>query len=52
VVKVAGLQVRMQGNLVVAAQADVENLGLHMVDPDDGMEMGRHVGIPRAAVGG
>jgi hypothetical protein len=35
--------VRMQDNLVLARQADVEDLGLRMVDPDDRMEMGRHV---------
>jgi hypothetical protein len=43
VVKMPRRQVWMQGNLVVAGQADVENLGLRMVDPDDRMEVGRHV---------
>jgi hypothetical protein len=32
----------MQDNLVVARQADVKNLGLRMIDPDDGVEVGRH----------
>jgi hypothetical protein len=33
----------MQNNLVFARQADVENLGLRMVDPNDRMKVGRHV---------
>jgi hypothetical protein len=42
VVKVSRGQLRMQSNFVFARQADVEDLGLRMVDPDDRME-GRHV---------
>jgi hypothetical protein len=36
-------QVRMQGNLVLPGQADVENLGLGMVDSNDRMKVRRHV---------
>jgi hypothetical protein len=37
---------RMQDNLVVARQTDVKNLGLRMIDPDDGVEVGRHGFVP------
>jgi len=42
-VKVTRGQVRMQGNLVFARRADMENLGLGMVDPNDRMKVGWHV---------
>src|SRR6202166_28442 len=42
-VKVPRAQVRMQSDLVWARQADVEYLGLRMVDPNDRMKVRRHV---------
>jgi hypothetical protein len=33
----------VQSYLILAGQADVEDLGLGMVDPDDGVEVGWHV---------
>jgi hypothetical protein len=33
-------QMRMQRNLIIAGQADMEKLGLMMVEPDDGVVMG------------
>jgi hypothetical protein len=43
VVKVSCGHMRVQGYLIAAGQADVEDLGLGMVDPDDGVEVGWHV---------
>lgn len=43
VVEVPRRHVRMQDDLVGAGQADVENFGLRMVDPDDRMKVRRHV---------
>jgi hypothetical protein len=33
-------QMRMQRNFIIAGQADMEKLGLMMVEPDDGVVMG------------
>jgi hypothetical protein len=41
---------RMQDDLIVARQADVENLGLRMIDPDDGVEMGGHAFLSWPAI--
>jgi hypothetical protein len=48
-------EVRMQGNLVFARQADVKNLSLRMVDPNDGVEVSGHgstLSGPRSATPG
>ena len=45
-VKVSRGQVGMQNNLVLTRQADMEYLGLGMVDPDDRVEVGWHVRCP------
>jgi hypothetical protein len=44
--KMLGFQVRVQRQLVGTGQADMKYLGLRMVEPDDGMEMGRHICCP------
>jgi hypothetical protein len=43
VVKVFRGQMRMHNGLVLTGQADVKNLGLGMIDPNDRVEVGRHV---------
>src|SRR5580704_8578444 len=43
VMKVPSGEMRMQGDLVVAGEAEVEDPGLAMVDPDDRVKMGWHV---------
>ena len=43
VMKVSRGKMWMQGDLVVAGQAEVEDPGLAMVDPDDRVKMGWHV---------
>ena len=37
--------VRENGNFVFAGKTNVENLGLRMVNPDDRVEVGRHVRV-------
>jgi hypothetical protein len=39
-------QVRVQRILVGTRQADMKDLGLRMVEPNDRMEMARHVYYP------
>ena len=36
---------RMQDGFVFARQADMKNLGLRMIDPNDRMEVAGHVGV-------
>jgi hypothetical protein len=40
---------RMQHHFIFAGQADMKNLGLRMIDPDDGVKMGRHASPSEAA---